>query len=94
MPGSTALRRAIAEIAAAASAHLRMARRQPRPAAAALPALLPAVVAEHSLKRLQRAGYDPFNPALARPDPLQSWRLAAAVLAHRLRVRRRQRASG
>lgn len=94
MPGSTALRRAVAEIAAAASAHLRMARFQPRPSAAALPALLPAVVAKHSLKRLRHAGYDPFDPALASPDPLQSWRLAAAVLGHRLRVRRRQRAAG
>lgn len=81
------LRAAVAEIAAAASGHLRAARSQRHVAPAAMPALLPAVVAAHSLRRLKRAGYDPFDPALARPDPLQSWRLAAASV--RLRLRRR-----
>jgi phytoene synthase len=46
---------------------------------AALPALLPAVIAMHVLARLRRAGCDPFDPRLAAPDPLQSWRLAAAA---------------
>jgi len=81
---STALCGAVADIAAAARTHLRDARNLrgglQRPA---LPALLPAVVADRSLRRLQRAGCDPFDPALARPDPLQSWRLAFAALFNR-----------
>ena len=82
--GSRGLPAAVAEIAAAASGHLRAARGQRRVASAALPALLPAVIAAHSLRRLKRARYDPYDPALVRPDSLQSWRLAAAVLRHRL----------
>ena len=82
--GTAALRAATAELAAAASRHLGAARtnhgRIPR---SALPALLPARVAQHSLKRLKRAGYDPFDPVLAAADPLQSWRLAAAALFNR-----------
>ncbi len=86
--GSSGLPAAVAEIAAAASGHLRDARaRRCAIDPAALPALLPAVIAAHSLRRLKRAGYDPFDPALARPDPVQSWRLAAAAV--RLRLRRR-----
>ncbi len=49
----------------------------------ALPALLPAIVAQRSLTRLKRAGYDPFDRVLLAPDPLQSWRLAAASLRNR-----------
>jgi phytoene synthase len=79
-----ALRSATAELAAAASGHLGAARAHraeiPR---SALPALLLAVVAQRSLLRLKRAVYDPFDPALAIPDPLQSWRLAAAALFNR-----------
>ena len=78
------LRRATAEIAAAAAQHLDQARahraRVPRPA---LPALLPARVAQRWLIRLKRAHYDPFDPSLGFPDPLQSWRLAASVLFNR-----------
>ncbi len=71
-------------IAAAASRHLDLARAlRPPPTRAALPALLPAIVAAHFLRRLQRAGHDAFDPALAAPDPLQSWRLAAAALLNR-----------
>jgi NADH dehydrogenase [ubiquinone] 1 alpha subcomplex assembly factor 6 len=81
---TTALRSATAELAAAASGHLGLARAHrakiPR---SALPALLPAVVAQRSLLRLKQAAYDPFDPALAVPDPLQSWRLAAAALLYR-----------
>ncbi|HEV2100680.1 MAG TPA: squalene/phytoene synthase family protein [Stellaceae bacterium] len=82
--GSPALRDAVAEIAEAAAGHLRAAR-SPRSEAdaAALPALLLGVIAGHALKRLKRAEYNPFDPALARADPLQSWRLAAAMLRHR-----------
>jgi NADH dehydrogenase [ubiquinone] 1 alpha subcomplex assembly factor 6 len=78
------LRAAAAELAAAASRHLDAARAHrakiPRPA---LPALLPAVIAQRSLMRLRLAGYDPLAPALAVPDPLQSWRLTAAVFLRR-----------
>jgi NADH dehydrogenase [ubiquinone] 1 alpha subcomplex assembly factor 6 len=81
---SAALRAAVAEIAAAAEDHLRQARTMrdsvPR---AALAALLPAVIADRSLRRFGRADYDPFNPLLQQTDPLQSWRLAAAMLRHR-----------
>ena len=81
---SKALCAAVTEIAAAAEGHLRAAREPRRAVArAALPALLPAVVAGLSLTRLKRAGHDPFDPALIHRDPLQSWRLAAAALRHR-----------
>jgi phytoene synthase len=79
-----ALRAAAAAIAAAASGRLAASRagraHVPR---AALPALLPAVTATVVLKRLERAGYDPFAPALAAADPLLAWRFAAAVLRRR-----------
>jgi phytoene synthase len=64
--------RAIAHLDAAR--HLR--RQVPR---AALPALLPAVLAAADLARLRRAGFDPFVPSLARADPWRAWRLAIAV---------------
>jgi NADH dehydrogenase [ubiquinone] 1 alpha subcomplex assembly factor 6 len=79
-----ALRAASAEVAAAASRHLGSARahreRIPR---SALPALLPAIIAAHSLRRLKRAEYNPFDRALAAPDPLQGWRLAVASFHNR-----------
>jgi NADH dehydrogenase [ubiquinone] 1 alpha subcomplex assembly factor 6 len=82
--GSSALRAAVAEIAGAAAGHLQAARdRRGTVARAALPALLPAVIAEQSLKQLKRAAHDPFDPALIQRDPLQSWRLAAAALRRR-----------
>ena len=81
---SPAIREATAEIAAAAEGHLRAARANrstlPRTAVAAA---LPAVIAERHLKRLRRAGHDPFAPQLALPDPLQAWRLLAASLLRR-----------
>ena len=74
----------VTELAAAASRHLQAARaRRNRIPRSALPALLPAVIAERSLTRLKRAGNNPFDPALAAPDPLQAWRLAAAMLFKR-----------
>lgn len=79
---SSALCAAVAEIAAAASRHLEAARVHPIPRAA-IPALLPAVIARQSLTRVQRAGYDPFAVALATPDRLQGWRLATAALFNR-----------
>jgi NADH dehydrogenase [ubiquinone] 1 alpha subcomplex assembly factor 6 len=79
-----ALRAAVREIADAATWHLRAARdgRAAIPRSA-IAALLPALVASHFLTRLQRAEYDPFVAALAMPDPLQIWRLAAAALLNR-----------
>ncbi len=84
MHGSAALRAAVAEIAAAAEAGLRVGRgaRSAVPRAA-LPALLPAVIADRSLRRLKRAGHNPFDPVVQRSDPWQSWRLAAAALRGR-----------
>jgi phytoene synthase len=74
----------VIELAAAASRHLRAARaRRNRIPRSALPALLPAVIAQRSLIRLKRAGDNPFEPALTIPDPLQSWRLAFAALFNR-----------
>jgi NADH dehydrogenase [ubiquinone] 1 alpha subcomplex assembly factor 6 len=74
----------VTELAAAAARHLQAARaRRNRIPRSALPALLPAVIAQRSLTRLKQAGDNPFDPALAIPDPLQSWRLAAAALFNR-----------
>jgi hypothetical protein len=68
-------------MAAAAATHLAAGRQcrgqTPRRAGAAL---LPAVIADRFLRCLKRAGFNPFAPELAAPDPLQSWRLAAAAL--------------
>jgi phytoene synthase len=72
------------EVAAAASRHLALARGlRSAVARAALPALLPAIVAERYLRRLRRAGCDPFDKTVTAPDPLQSWRLTAAALVNR-----------
>lgn len=79
-----ALRTAVAEIAAAARRHLAAAREEKRAVPrAAVAAVLPAVIAEQYLKRLRRAGHDPFAPQLALPDPPQAWRLLAASLLRR-----------
>jgi phytoene synthase len=81
MPYQARIGRALvpAEIAASASRHLGLARaRRSAVPRAALPALLPSIVAERWLARLMRAGYDPFDPRFAAPDPMQSWRLAIA----------------
>jgi NADH dehydrogenase [ubiquinone] 1 alpha subcomplex assembly factor 6 len=79
-----ALRRAAAQIADAAAGRLDAARRRrgelPRNA---MPALLPAIVAERALQRLRRAGWNPFDARLAAPDLLLSWRLFGAMLRRR-----------
>jgi NADH dehydrogenase [ubiquinone] 1 alpha subcomplex assembly factor 6 len=81
---SPALRQVAGDVAERARAHLDAARalraQVPR---AALPALLPAVLAAADLARLKRAGYDPFAPAIARPDPWRGWRLTLASLRGR-----------
>jgi phytoene synthase len=78
-----ALCRAVEAIARTASRHLAAARAIRRDVPkAALPALLPARIAAHALIRLERAGFDPFSGA-GESDPLQSWRLAFAMLRGR-----------
>jgi phytoene synthase len=82
--GTPPLRQAAAAIAAAARSHLVAARGlRGKVPAAALPALLPARIAESALRRLERAGFDPFSGAATGGDPLQSWRLAYAMLTRR-----------
>jgi phytoene synthase len=77
------LRRAVEAIARAAERHLAAARAMRRDVPkAALPALLPARIASRALTHLERAGYDPF-PGAGDGDPLQSWRLAFAMLRGR-----------
>jgi len=86
MPYQPRVSRALAsaEIAAAASRHLGLARsRRSAIPRSALPALLPAIVAERWLKRLARAGFDPFDRALIARDPLRSWWLAIASRRNR-----------
>jgi len=81
---SAGLRFAIAEIAEAATAHLQAARRYRREVPQkARAVMLPAVVADRFLTRLQWAAYNPFAPELAMPDTLQGWRLFAAALRGR-----------
>jgi NADH dehydrogenase [ubiquinone] 1 alpha subcomplex assembly factor 6 len=66
--GAAAIVRDVAAHARQTLAEARARRREmPR---AALPALLVSVPAERQLGRLQRAGYDPFDSTLGRPDPL------------------------
>ncbi|HVA14288.1 MAG TPA: phytoene/squalene synthase family protein [Stellaceae bacterium] len=72
------------EVAARARLRLDEARRHrgsvPR---AALPALLPGVLAERRLQRLARFDHNVMDPQLATEDTLQSMRLARAVLRGR-----------
>jgi len=79
-----ALCKAAETIAEAAAGHLQAARAHragvPR---AALPALLPAVIAERALARLRRAAWNPYEPSVAAPDPLLTWRLLRAALRGR-----------
>jgi len=81
IPADIPVQKAVTELAAAACRHLDAARlhRKAIPRAA-LPALLPAIIAQRFLNRLKRARCDAFDPALLKPDPLQSWRLAAGAL--------------
>lgn len=76
---SPALRAVVVAVAERAQHYLAAARRDhaaiPR---RGLAAVLPTVVASRFLVRLRRADDDPFAPALATPDPLQSWRLLGA----------------
>jgi len=81
---SPALATVVREVAARAEALLHEARAARRSIApAALPALLEARLASLHLRRLARAGYDPFDPRLARPLPLAALALARAAWSGR-----------
>ena len=72
------------QIAQGAREHLAVARSRRRDVPrAALPVLLPAVLADRHLDRLERAGFDPFAPELRRPSPGDALRLTLANFAKR-----------
>ncbi|HVZ01941.1 MAG TPA: squalene/phytoene synthase family protein [Dongiaceae bacterium] len=71
-----ALNAAIGRLAAAARAHLAAARRRRVPAALA-PALRIGTLAKLQLGRLERSGYDLFDPTSIEGSPLDLWRLTA-----------------
>jgi phytoene synthase len=84
LKSSPGLARAVEPVAAAAQRHLAAARslrsQVPR---AALPALLPGVIAGTWLERLARVGYDVLDPRLAPIGTGASWRLTLAALLGR-----------
>jgi phytoene synthase len=81
---SPALCRVAERIAARAGEHLEAARAQggqvPKQARSAL---LCVTLAEQTLARLARAGYDPFDARVQEPAPGRAWRLAWALLRGR-----------
>ena len=78
--GDPRLAEVVRAVAAPVAQHLAAARAHRREVSrAALPALLPALIAERKLVRLAAAGHDPFSPALGRPDGSLSLRLAWAA---------------
>jgi NADH dehydrogenase [ubiquinone] 1 alpha subcomplex assembly factor 6 len=84
LKSTPALAECAQEIAALARYHLGVARAQrERVPKAALPALLPAIIADRRLKRLERRSYDLFDPRLQQRDTLQSLRLSWAALRRR-----------
>ncbi|HJS31470.1 MAG TPA: squalene/phytoene synthase family protein [Alphaproteobacteria bacterium] len=81
---SPALARIAQEIGARAGEHLALARRIRREVPrAAVPALLPAIVADIYLARLARCGYALFDPTILRPAGSRALRLAIASLLGR-----------
>ncbi|HVJ51316.1 MAG TPA: phytoene/squalene synthase family protein [Aliidongia sp.] len=79
-----ALGEALANLAEIARAHLAAGRAvRPRIGRAALPALLPALLADRQLVRLAAVGYDPYVAEVQRPDPLAAWRMARGWLTRR-----------
>lgn len=72
------------DVAQAAHKHLAEARAlRGEVKRAALPVLLPAVLAERYLKTLERGGYDPLSSGFAERQTFAAWRVAAAVLLGR-----------
>jgi len=80
-PGLSTVVRAVADLADEHLGKARALRSQvPR---AALPALLPAALADLSLRTLKAAGYDPFAPRVQMPHPLRQILLAWRALTGR-----------
>ncbi|HET6522776.1 MAG TPA: phytoene/squalene synthase family protein [Geminicoccaceae bacterium] len=78
------LRRVVADLAERARGHLRAARANRRGVPdAALPALLPAALADAYLRRLRRSGYAPFATDLSARPPLAPLALLARQLTGR-----------
>ncbi|HZL58219.1 MAG TPA: squalene/phytoene synthase family protein [Stellaceae bacterium] len=74
------LRRAVAKVAQTARGHLHAARSlRGNSKAAALPALLPAVIATRWLDQIESAAFDVFARHAVAPDPWRGWRLSFAV---------------
>ena len=70
------LRATVRAVAAVAREHLAAARRRSGVAArAAAPVLLPGRIADLYLKRLDQAGWNPFDPLINREMPLKPWSL-------------------
>ena len=78
---SPELSAAVKQIAARAREHLAGLDHSPRAVQAAL---LPATLARGYLAILERAGYDPFDPRVQRPDPAAAWRLTWVRLRGRI----------
>jgi len=76
-----AIRRVIALVANQAARHLEAARGH-RVARAALPALLPAALADIYLAQLRRAGFDPRHPRLQVSASRKHFRLLGKALLH------------
>jgi len=75
---------AVRSIAERSREHLRFARAQRQGVAReALPVLLPARLADRHLRRLERAGFDPFSPSLRQPLPGGGVGLALAAAMKR-----------
>lgn len=84
LKSTPALARTVEPVADAARRHLAAARELRRQVPrAALPALLPAIIAERWLDVLRAAGHDPLDRRVAMPDARASWRLAWAALRRR-----------
>ncbi len=74
------LREVVVMLAERARRHLASAREYRREVPrAALPALLPAILAEAHLRSLQKAGFDPFAASLQQPLPFDALRLTIAA---------------
>jgi phytoene synthase len=84
LSSSAALCAVAEDVARRAGEHLALARAQSSATPkAALPALLPAVLAGQALATLRKVGYDPFDPRLAAQNPNRVFRLAWAKLRGR-----------
>jgi len=80
LKSTPALKECAQEIAALARYHLGVAQAQRRAVPkAALPALLPAIIAERRLERLEKLDYDVLDPRASLADTRQSLRLAWAA---------------